>query len=182
MLIAKTDVRRLIFGGLAWLALITFWRTLSTTDMTYWQIAHPLILTGLGLPFFFVPVTALALGNVEPHETASAAGLMNFLRTLSGAVATSIVTTAWDDRTAAVHAELSGLLDRGNELWNAMAQAHAPADAALQLLDRLTQGQSVMIATNGIMGTVVLAFVASALVIWLAPRPKRAVDLSQAGH
>ena len=182
MLIAKTDVRRLIFGGLAWLALITFWRTLSTTDMTYWQIAHPLILTGLGLPFFFVPVTALALGNVEPHETASAAGLMNFLRTLSGAVATSIVTTAWDDRTAAVHAELSGLLDRGNELWNAMAQAHAPADAALQLLDRLTQGQSVMIATNGIMSTVVLAFVASALVIWLAPRPKRAVDLSQAGH
>ena len=53
----------------------------------------PLIVMGLGLPFFFVPLTALALGSVEEHETASAAGLQNFLRTLSGAVATSIVTT-----------------------------------------------------------------------------------------
>ena len=42
--------------------------------MTYWQIAHPLILMGLGLPFFFVPLTALALGSVEEHETACAAG------------------------------------------------------------------------------------------------------------
>jgi DHA2 family multidrug resistance protein len=150
--------------------------------MSYWHIAHPLILTGLGLPFFFVPVTALALGNVEAHETASAAGLMNFLRTLSGAVATSIVTTVWDDRTAATHAELAGLVDRGNELWTTMMDAHVPEDAARQLLDRLTQGQSVMIATNGIMLTVVLAFVVSACVIWLAPRPTRAVDMSQAGH
>lgn len=182
LLMGKTDVRRLVFCGMAWLALITFWRTLSTTDMTYWQIAQPLLLTGLGLPFFFVPVTALALGNVEEHETASAAGLMNFLRTLSGAVATSIVTTAWDDHAAATHAELSGLIDRGNELWTAMAGAHVPEDAARQLLDRLAQGQSVMIATNGIMTTVVLAFVLSAFVIWLAPRPSRTVDMSQAGH
>jgi hypothetical protein len=44
-------------------------------------------------PFFFVPVTTLALASVEEHEMAGAAGLMNFLRTLAGAVATSVVTT-----------------------------------------------------------------------------------------
>jgi DHA2 family multidrug resistance protein len=44
------------------------------------------------------------------------------------------------------------------------------------------QGQSVMLATNHIMLVVVLAFALSALVIWIAPRPTRAVDLSQAGH
>jgi MFS transporter, DHA2 family, multidrug resistance protein len=86
-LIGRIDPRKLIFGGLMWLALVTVMRAVATTDMTYWQIAHPLILMGLGLPFFFVPLTALALGSVEEHETASAAGLQNFLRTLSGAVA-----------------------------------------------------------------------------------------------
>ena len=66
----------------------------------------------MGCPFFFVPLTALALGSVEEVQTAFGAGLMNFLRTLSGAIATSIVTTFWENDSSAEHAELSGLLDR----------------------------------------------------------------------
>src|SRR5262249_37133582 len=111
----KVDPRRLVFAGLIWLSAVTAVRALVTSDITYWQIAIPLMLTGLGLPFFFVPLTALSLGSVEPREMASAAGLQNFLRTLSGAVATSLVTTAWEDRTNYNHAELSGLADRQNQ-------------------------------------------------------------------
>ncbi len=39
-----------------------------------------------------------------------------------------------------------------------------------------------MLATNEIMSYVAIAFCLAALIIWLAPRPTRAVDLSQAGH
>src|SRR6185295_227295 len=88
----KVDPRRLVFFGLVWLAGISAIRAVVTSDVTYWQIALPLLLSGIGLPFFFVPLTALSLGSVKPHEMASAAGLQNFLRTLSGAVATSLVT------------------------------------------------------------------------------------------
>jgi len=176
------DPRRLVFVGLLWLALITFTRVASNTDMGYWDISAPLLLTGLGLPFFFVPITALALGSVEEHETASAAGLMNFLRTLSGAFATSIVTTSWESRSAVVHEDLSGTVDRSGQLWNSMMQAQVPPDTALSMIDRMVQSQGVMVATNQIMAIVVLAFVVAAAVIWLAPRPTRAVDMSQAGH
>src|SRR5262249_15260301 len=62
-LIASVDPRKLVFAGLSWLALITLARTVATTDMTYWQIARPLILMGIGLAFFFLPVTALSLGR-----------------------------------------------------------------------------------------------------------------------
>ena len=48
MLIAKVDPRRLIFGGLMWLAFVTMLRAGATTDMHYWQIAWPLILMGAG--------------------------------------------------------------------------------------------------------------------------------------
>lgn len=49
ILMAKTDPRRLIFAGLMWLAFVMALRTVATTDMTYWQIANPLILMGAGL-------------------------------------------------------------------------------------------------------------------------------------
>ena len=181
-LVQKTDPRRLIFLGLVWLAGIMMIRTIATTDMTYWQISVPLLLMGLGLPFFFVPITALALGSVEEHETASAAGLMNFIRTLSGAVATSLVTTVWEDKTTYMHAELSGLVDSTGEAARALTSSGLSSDATRSVLDHVAQGQSVMLATNEIMSYVAIAFVLAALIIWLAPRPTRAVDLSRAGH
>src|SRR6185295_13359861 len=46
-LIAKTDPRRLVFFGLAWIAAVMLWRMVVTTDVTYWQIAHPLIVMGV---------------------------------------------------------------------------------------------------------------------------------------
>ena len=55
-------------------------------------------------------------------------------------------------------------------------------EAVRNTLDGLAQGQSVMLATNAIMSYVALAFALGALVIWLAPRPSRTVDISQAGH
>jgi DHA2 family multidrug resistance protein len=181
-LMAKVDPRRLIFAGLIWLAAVTVMRSIATTDMNYWQIAHPLILMGLGLPFFFVPLTALALGSVEEHETASAAGLQNFLRTLSGAVATSIVNTAWEDKTSAMHAELVGYVDRTGEAASALTASGMSPDMVRTSLDNLLQGQSVMLATNQLMAVVAAIFVVAACVIWLAPKPARAVDMTQAGH
>ena len=61
-LAARVDPRRLIFGGVFWMGVITFWRAFATTDMGYWDIALPLMFMGLGLPFFFIPTTGLALG------------------------------------------------------------------------------------------------------------------------
>ncbi len=181
-LIAKVDPRRLVFAGLMWLAAVTLARTVATTDMTYWQIARPLILLGIGLPFFFVPLTALALGSVEEHETASASGLQNFLRTLAGAVATSIVTTSWEDKTNVIHAEMVGLVDRTGELSSSLSSSGMSPDVVSNLLDRLLQGQSVMLATNHIVGIVAAVFALSACLVWFAPRPSRSVDMSQAGH
>jgi len=182
MLVAKVDPRRLIFCGLAWLALVMALRTLGTTEMSFWQIAGPLIMMGLGLPFFFVPLTALTLGSVQEHETASAAGLQNFLRTLSGAVATSIVTTGWENRTSEVHADLAGMVDRSGEAGRSLADAGMSSDAVRATLDMLLQGQSVMLAMNDILWAVCAAFALAAMVIWLAPRPTRSIDITQAGH
>lgn len=46
----------------------------------------------------------------------------------------------------------------------------------------MVEGQSVTIATNQVMSLLAFAFAIGAAVIWCAPRPKHAVDMTQAGH
>ncbi|WP_175154064.1 DHA2 family efflux MFS transporter permease subunit, partial [Paraburkholderia ultramafica] len=108
----KFDGRWLVFAGVALLGSVTLFRTHANSDMDFWQVALPLLLQGVGLPFFFVPTTSIGLSSVDEPETASAAGLMSFCRTFSGAIATSVVNTLWEDKTKFNRAELSGLVDQ----------------------------------------------------------------------
>jgi DHA2 family multidrug resistance protein len=177
---AKVDPRRLVFLGLTWMGAITFMRSLATSQMGFFDIGHWLLLQGFGMPFFFVPLTALALSSVKEEETASAAGLMNFCRTLSGAFATSMVTTVWADNATRNHSELSGLLNGAQNTLDQMVSGGLSPDQARGNLDQLVQGQSVMLATNQVFLAMAVLFILSALVVWLAPRPTRVADTSAA--
>jgi MFS transporter, DHA2 family, multidrug resistance protein len=177
---SKFDPRKLVFFGVSWLAFITLIRTYATTDMTYAQIAFPLLVQGIGMPFFFIPLTGLALASVDEDETASAAGLMSFCRTLSGAFATSLVTTAWENETNANHSELSGLIDPLHEGARALQNSGIPTEQARAMLDHFVQSQSVILATNHIFFIAACAFSLAACAIWMAPKPTRVADTSEA--
>jgi DHA2 family multidrug resistance protein len=164
-LTGKFDVRLLISFGVTWLASMAFLRSAWVTDMGFFSIALPQFLQGFGMPFFFVGTTALALSSVRPEQTASAAGLQNFMRTLSGAFATSISMTMWDRETKYAHAELVGVI-------------HPPADMMSQglmgrmMLDRMVNTEAVTLATNMVFVGCGVILAAAACFIWLAPRPK----------
>lgn len=164
-LTTRVDVRRLITFGVLWLAAMALLRTRWITGMAFFDISLPQFLQGFGMPFFFVGTTTLALGSVPPQQTASAAGIQNFMRTLSGAFATSLSTTMWDRETKYAHAELAGIV-------------HPPAmfsDGSLVsrlMLDRLVTTEAITLATNTVFLGCALMFVGSACFIWLAPRPK----------
>jgi len=172
---------RLYFAGNG----ISFIGTWMQQIAAYWlvlQLTHSPIAVGALALVQTVPVTALALGNVEEHEMAAAAGLQNFLRTLSGAVATSVVQTVWENTGNEFHADLAGSVDRSGQTAAPLAASGMSADQQRQALDNLLTSQSVMLATNQIMFTVALICAAAAFLIWLAPRPARAVDMTKAGH
>jgi len=178
----KVDARKLIFGGVIWLGVVTLWRTVANTDMGFWDISIPLMLLGLGLPFFFIPSTGLALASVEEREMDSAAGLMNFLRTLSGAFATSLVTTVWGNQITRNHAELVGITDSDQSVRTLLESSGMAIDAVNQAIDYLITSQSVMLATNQMMMAIGVVFILAASVIWLAPKPTRVVEPGAGGH
>jgi MFS transporter, DHA2 family, multidrug resistance protein len=140
----------------------------------------PLLLQGIGLPFFFVPLTGLALSSVDEPETASAAALMSFCRTFSGAIATALVNTSWEDKTKYDRAELSGLVDKAGHYASVLKGAGWSADKAQGQISNLTQSQAVMLATNQLFTVVGFCFVFAAIAVWFAPKPTRVADTSQA--
>ncbi|MDH6148229.1 MULTISPECIES: DHA2 family efflux MFS transporter permease subunit [Paraburkholderia] len=176
----KFDGRWLVFAGVMWLGSVTLFRTHANSDMDFWQVALPLLLQGVGLPFFFVPTTSLGLSSVDEPETASAAGLMSFCRTFGGAIATSVVNTLWENKTKYNRAELSGLVDQAGHYASSLAGSGWSAHQAQAQISTVVESQAVMLATNQLFFSIACCFVVGALAIWIAPKPTRVADTSQA--
>jgi len=175
---SKYDPRPFVFVGVLWLGLWTFARSNANLDMTFGQISWPMFFQGIGMPLFFVPLTAIVLGCVNESEMESAAGLMNFIRTLSAAFATSMINTAWERDTRFVHEVLAGVTDQHGVATKAMQMAGMGLEQIRGAVDWIVQSQSVMVATNQLFIIIGVIFVVAACVIWLAPKPEHAVDPS----
>ena len=179
--VEKIDARMIIFTGLAGLGLLNAWRTLFTGDATFWQIAGPTFLSGAFMVMFFVPVTGLAMASVDPDEAADAAGLSNFMRTLAGSFATALVQTGWSNSGREKQTALADSMTGGQQVLDGMIANGTPPDVAVSSLSFLVERESVMLATLEMFGVVAIVFAFSAMLIWLAPKPKGPIDTS-GGH
>jgi MFS transporter, DHA2 family, multidrug resistance protein len=177
----RRDPRLLIFIGCLWLGVVTFWRAYATPDMSYWLICLPLFFMGVGMPMYYVPLTGLAMGSVNEEETASAAGLMNFVRTISGAIATSLVTTSWQNRSIIAHAKITDIVDPTGQVAT-MLPPGLSGQMVREMLNNLVTSQSLMLATNGLMMVIGAVFIIASVSIVLAPKAARAVDAASVGH
>ena len=177
----KVDPRRLVFCGIFWLgltSLLRVWWWTSASD--FWTLALPQLIQGAGMPFFFIPLTTIALGAVEEEETASAAGVMNFLRTMSGAIGVAIATTFWYDGAQGKRAVLAGVLNGAQPAIDRLAAHGLTVEQARSVVSLMVDQESVALATGATFVSAALLFALAASIIWLAPRPTRIVDTSAA--
>jgi len=105
-LMEKVDPRVLVFFGILWLAFCSVLRRGWTNGADFWALSIPQMLQGFG-----IPLKTIALGSVEPEEMASAAGVMSVLRTMAGAIGTSIFTTVFNDGAVVARSEIVSKLN-----------------------------------------------------------------------
>lgn len=179
-LAAKMDPRKIIFTGIMGLAGLAAWRTTFNTDFTFFQIALPTLLTGPFMVMFFVPTVGLAMASVDHGEEANAAGVSNFMRTVAGAFATSLVQTGWENDTSRAQTALAGAMPIGQSTIDSMVDGGQSQESAVASLNQLVQGQSVMLATVHMFAIIAVCFVAAAMVVWLVPKPKGPIDTNAA--
>ncbi len=181
ILMSRVDPRLLMSTGIALLAAVTLWRTTFAQNMTFWQLVIPQLLTGLGIPLFFVPLLGLSVASVPPAQTASAAGLVHFIRTLSGAFGTALATTMWSDAATNARVDLVGVMHQPQSALDMLEAKGLSASQALHTLNDLVQSQAVMLATNRVFFVLAVIIAGVAAGVWLSPKPKGSVVLSP-GH
>ncbi|HEX4196061.1 MAG TPA: DHA2 family efflux MFS transporter permease subunit [Caulobacteraceae bacterium] len=177
----RVDTRLLVSFGVSLLAVTSFWRAGFAPDIDFFQVSLPQVLQGAAVPFFFIPITGLALGSVLPRETASAAGLMNFTRTTAAAFGTSITTTAWQNYASIHRTTLVGSLNGPQATLDTLTAGGMSAGQALHQLDLMTDGQAVMLATDHVFLVCAGVFVIGASAVWLAPRMRLSGGPAAAG-
>jgi len=103
------------------------------------------------------------------------------VRTISGAIATSLVTTSWQNRSIIAHARLADVADPTGQLASNLPSG-LNGQMVREMLNNLVTSQSLMLATNGLMLVVGAIFMVASVTIVLAPKAARAVDAASVGH
>lgn len=171
LLMAKVDVRITICLGVVWLAFASALRLTWSTDSTWWGVVIPQLLQGLGMPFFFVGLTTFSISGVKAENIASAAGIVTFARTMAGAVATAIASTLWLDHAQVQRAEMVPAMNGVDQAVAAMEGAGMVHQQAVGTLSMLVEMQAMTNSALFIYGLATLLLLASAFLIWLAPKP-----------
>lgn len=180
-LITKIDVRITICAGILWMAFMSILRASWNADVGYWTLALPHILQGIGMPFFFVGLTALALSSVPAQHQTSAAGLMSFLRTLCGAIGTAVATTAWDDASRTSRSELVSSLNNPEATMTSLQNAGFTLEQARAAIERLVEVQASTLGVLHLFLASGVVFVMAGISVWFAPRPKQ-ISMGGGGH
>jgi DHA2 family multidrug resistance protein len=82
--------------------------TLATSPHDIWM---PLIVQGIGFSLLFVPLTTVALSNVQRRDIADASGLTALMRQLGGSIGLAIFTTLLTQFVVVAQAGLAAHLD-----------------------------------------------------------------------
>ncbi|MBV8062973.1 MAG: DHA2 family efflux MFS transporter permease subunit [Nevskia sp.] len=174
--VARMDARWLATLSFAIFAASYFMRAALPPDASFWVFVLPLVVQGVALGLFFVPLLTLQLDGLPPERVPAASGLNNFLRITGSSFATSLTTTWWDRREALHQSRLvDGLSAYDPGYAGALAQLHAQGfggDSAAAAVLRQLVGQSYLLSSLDLFylsGWLTLLLIP---LCWLARRPR----------
>ncbi|STS90735.1 drug resistance MFS transporter drug:H+ antiporter-1 (DHA2) family [Klebsiella variicola] len=103
----KVDLRILCSVSFLTMGASCLMRAQFNTDVDFRTIASVQMFMGIGVAFFFMPLTTIVLSNLHGNEVAEGSGLATFFRVLGGSFASSLTTWIWQRREVFHHANLT---------------------------------------------------------------------------
>ena len=91
-LMTRFDSRLLIAVGLCIFGVSCTLNYSLSPDVTYDQLRASQLLRALGQPLIMVPVSALAMADIQPADAGSASGLFNMMRNLGGSIGIALTS------------------------------------------------------------------------------------------
>ncbi|WP_028220085.1 DHA2 family efflux MFS transporter permease subunit [Paraburkholderia oxyphila] len=172
----RLDLRMVACLAFIVFAFVSLWNSTFTLDVPFSTVILPRLVQGIGVACFFVPMTTITLSSISDERLASASGLSNFLRTLSGAIGTAASTTFWENAAIYHHAVLSESVSVYSPNTNAYSDAlkgmgYAGASLTAKLNEVVT-AQGYMMATNDFFRISCAVFIVLAALVWIT-KPRK---------
>lgn len=143
--------------------------------MSFAAVAWPQFVQGLAIACFFMPLTTITLSGLPPEKMASASSLSNFMRTLAGAIGTSITTTLWTQRESMHHENFAAFVDPYNpnaqEIYTQLSEMGMDEQQSLGYLAKNITDQGLIISANEIFWISAGIFILLMILVWFAKPP-----------
>jgi DHA2 family multidrug resistance protein len=168
-----------VFGG------AILWTATLNETASFAEFATPRFLQGVGMAFFFLPLNQIIMSGVAPNELASASGVSNFVRTMSGSFATAITVWIWNRRTDYHHAILTEHIRQSSGAWTqyqAQLAAHGvTGTGALGYVDIVISNQAATMGVNDVFNLLAVMMLLLIPFVWIA-RPPFGARAANSGH
>jgi DHA2 family multidrug resistance protein len=126
----KVDPRWLLTFGFFTFGLTTLYFGNVTLQLSPTTLLLPILITGFGLSFVFVPISTAAYGTLRNDQIGNASGLFNLMRNIGGSIGISIAQTLLTRRSA-VHQ---------NEIINSVPQSGQQFENSIDSLKTFFSG------------------------------------------
>lgn len=123
-LINRYSARKLIAFGLIFSLIGTVLMTQFKLNTPMFTIVWVGIIQGMGMGFFFVPLSTIAFTTLKQKDVGEAAGLFSFGRSLGSSIGISVMSTLISRETQINWSEMSGHLSIYNHQLMQFLQAH----------------------------------------------------------
>jgi DHA2 family multidrug resistance protein len=97
----KADPRYLLTFGFLTFGLTTLYFGSISLGISPTTLFLPILITGFGLSFVFVPINTAAYGTLSNEQIGNASGLFNLMRNVGGSIGISVATTLLTRRSDA---------------------------------------------------------------------------------
>jgi DHA2 family multidrug resistance protein len=126
----KADPRYLLTFGFLTFGLTTLYFGNVTLAISPTTLLIPILITGFGLSFVFVPISTAAYGTLDNKQIGNASGLFNLMRNIGGSIGISIAQTLLTRRSDVHQNEIINSVPRtGKQFQNALTNmTHAMTD------------------------------------------------------
>jgi DHA2 family multidrug resistance protein len=113
----KVDPRYLLTFGFGVFGLTTLYFGSITLGISPTTLFLPILITGFGLSFVFVPINTAAYGTLRNDQIGNASGLFNLMRNVGGSIGISIATTLLTRRSDAHQNDLTNYMPQSGTAY-----------------------------------------------------------------
>ncbi|GDX06201.1 DHA2 family efflux MFS transporter permease subunit [Buttiauxella selenatireducens] len=169
---SKVDLRILASMSFLIMGASCLFRAQFNTNVDFRTIAEVQMFMGIGVAFFFMPLTTIVLSNLQGAEVAEGSGLATFFRVLGGSFASSLTTWIWSRREVFHHANLTESVSIYNpSAVDYLDKMGGATQQHLAFVDKTIEQQAYMMSTIDYFWILGWGFMGLIVIIWFARPP-----------